>query len=79
MYEDDDQEHNFRPNKRKEANQSFHGSTMVSPTFQSPDLINLKDDRFKQDKGYLNINFSLKDVEKKTEDRNFQKQTNSKK
>lgn len=43
---------------------------MISPTFQSPDLVNLKDDRFKQDKGYLNINFSLKDMEKTSKDSN---------
>ncbi len=41
---------------------------MISPTFQSPDLVNLKDDRFRQDKAYLNINFSLKDMEKTSKD-----------
>jgi hypothetical protein len=41
---------------------------MISPTFQSPDLVNLKDDRFRQDKSYLNINFSLKDMEKTSKD-----------
>jgi hypothetical protein len=49
---------------------------MVSPTFQTQELISLKDEKFKADKGYVNINFSLKDANKKSEDNNKVKKVN---
>ena len=55
---------------------SYYGSTMVSPTFQTQELISLKDEKFKADKGYVNINFSLKDANKKSEDNNKVKKVN---
>ena len=36
---------------------------MVSPTFQS-NIISLKEDLFKQQKGYAEINLNLKDIQK---------------
>jgi hypothetical protein len=69
LFEDlNDSSGNEQLNKQKGHEQSGYGSTMISPTFQSPDLVNLKDDRFRQDKSYLNINFSLKDMDKASKD-----------
>ena len=47
---------------------AYYGSIMVSPTFQTQEVISLKDEKFRADKNYLNVNFSLKDVNKKMED-----------
>lgn len=46
-------EHDQGNIKNKIGEQSNYGSTMVSPTFQSNNLVSLKDDLFKQNKGYV--------------------------
>lgn len=40
---------------------------MVSPTFQSNTLVSLKEEMFKQNKGYVEVNLNLKDLNRKTE------------
>jgi hypothetical protein len=45
-----------------------NGSTLISPTFQSIPQISLKDHLYKQDSSYINVNFSLKDMHKKSND-----------
>jgi hypothetical protein len=61
--------------RAKGAEQSNFGSVIVSPTFQSNNVISLKDDLFKQSKGYMEVNLSLKDINKKsnelTDNKNF--------
>ena len=49
---------------------------MASPTFQSNNVISLKEDLFKQNKGYVEVNLSLRDVNRKAADQqeyNFQR------
>lgn len=38
---------------------------MVSPTFQSNTLVSLKEDVFRQNKGYVEVNLKLNDFNKK--------------
>jgi hypothetical protein len=45
--------------------QSNYGSTMISPTFQSNTLVSLKEDVFRQNKGYVEVNLKLNDFNKK--------------
>lgn len=53
---------------KKNADISPIGSTLISPTFQSIPQLSLKDHLYKQDASYINVNFSLKDMNKKTQD-----------
>jgi hypothetical protein len=41
---------------------------MVSPTFQN-NLVSLKEDVFKQNRGYVEVNLKLKDLNRKEEER----------
>lgn len=52
-------------NKQKGYELSANGSTLISPTFQSIPQLSLKDHLYKQDASYINVNFSLKDMNKK--------------
>ena len=49
--------------KNKHGQDSNFGSVVVSPTFQS-NKVDLKDDLFKQNQGYLEVNLSLRDMNK---------------
>lgn len=55
-------------NKNRNRDESHYGSTMVSPTFQN-NLISLKEDVFKQNRGYVEVNLKLKDLNRKEEER----------
>lgn len=54
--------------KGKSGEDSNFGSTIVSPTFQTNNVVSLKDDLFKQNKGYVEVSVNLKDVNKKNQD-----------
>lgn len=54
--------------KLKGHDLSGNGSTLISPTFQSIPQLSLKDHLYKQDSSYINVNFSLKDMNKKSHD-----------
>jgi hypothetical protein len=58
----DDSHTTDHPSKSKNHELSGNGSTLISPTFQSIPQLSLKDNLYKQDASYINVNFSLKDV-----------------
>ena len=52
---------------------------MISPTFQSNNVISLKEDLFKQNRGYVEVNLDLKEWKRRNEDKPQLKLNNQKK